>query len=143
MKLTRSEQRLGRRQSGAQRHLVVDTRFDDVHGRRHLEDHLVPLLGQDTARGERPSVARALDVERDRHTGTSRPQEVGVQRVRTAVRLDRRDGGPDRLRRDLTAEHPVAPPGVGVGDTKPVRTVGFQVQDVQQTVDGVGHGPTT
>jgi hypothetical protein len=69
----------------------------------HVEDDLALLQRDDAACGKRAAVAVAEDLEDSGLRGVARAQEVAVQRVRAAVRLDRQSGRAQRLRGDLTA----------------------------------------
>jgi hypothetical protein len=93
------------------RHLVVEAVLVGVEARLQVEDRLAVLDGHDATRGERPSVANAVDLVQDRRVRIAGPQEVRVQRVDEAGRtivgrvLDGSSCGDESLAGDLATEH--------------------------------------
>jgi hypothetical protein len=84
-------------------------------------------------------VAHPLDVELDRRGGITRAQEVGVQGVDVALRVDGAPGRDERLRGHLPAEDPGVADRVGDPD-KHVAGTALEVQELEQGVDRVvGH----
>ena len=89
------------------RRLVVDAALGQLERRRQREDRLAVLNGRDPAGRERPAVAQPVDLVDDRHRGIAGADEVRVQGMDGAVRVDRASGGDQSLPGDLAAEHPL------------------------------------
>ena len=79
-----------------------------LEARLQVEDGPTVLDGHDSAGGERAAVADAVDLVEDRHRGIAGAQEVGVQRVHGAARLDRPGRRDEGLAGHLAAEHALA-----------------------------------
>ena len=73
------------------------------------ENRTALLAGDDAAVGEAAAIEIALDLELGLMLFAPAAQEIGVERMRRARRIDRQLGGAQRLRNDLPAEHPAHP----------------------------------
>jgi hypothetical protein len=115
---------------------VLEARLLDLEARRHVEDRLAVLDGDDAPRGERPPVADAIHLVEDRQLGIAGPQEIGVERVDSPVGLDRACRGHQRLAGHLPAEDPLV---VFVRRDAPedVDLDRLEVEQLDQIVDGV------
>ncbi len=86
---------------------VLEAVLVDVERRRHVEDRLAVLDGDDAPGGEAAAVADAVDVVDDRHLGVAELEEVGVHRMHPAVGVDGASCGHQRLGEHLAAVDPV------------------------------------
>src|SRR4051812_2321709 len=81
-----------------------------VKRRGQAEDGLTVLHRDYPPGGERAAVSDAVDVQDEAPAGQARSQEVSVQRMGMMVGIDGEGGGPQRLRRHLSAEQPAVVP---------------------------------
>ena len=95
------------------------------------------LARGDAPRGEALAVADAVDVVDDRHLGIARQQEIGVHRMRRPAGLDRAHRGDQRLADHLAAEHAL-PAGLRRAAAEQVHLERFEIEDVEQVLDGGG-----
>ena len=58
---------------------MIETRFGVVERCLQVEDRFAVLDGNDTAGGEAPTVANAVDLVEDGNRRITGPEEVGVQ----------------------------------------------------------------
>jgi len=107
-----------------------------------MEYGFAPLDGGDTAGGKRLPVADSIHLIKDGNFRVTRSEKVGVQGVDRAVapgaiayRSPRRNQG---LGRDLTAEHPQTLLW-RTEASEEVDFEGFEVQDVDELIEGLGH----
>jgi hypothetical protein len=97
------------------------------------------LDGDHPPGGERPAVADAVDVVQDRDRRVAGTQEVGVERVDPALRVDGAGGGHEGLARDLAAEDPLAIL-VGLPAPEDVLLDLLEVEQLQKLVECRSHG---
>ncbi len=103
-------QRLGAGHVG-HRLLVVQPVGGELEAGRHVEDRLALLHRDHAARGEAAPLEIADDAVDDRMALVARAHEIGVERMRGLVALDRALRGLERLADHLPAEHAATPPG--------------------------------
>ena len=97
------------------------------------------LVGQHPSHAETAAVAHPLDVELDGLGGVSGAQEVRVQGVHIALRVDGAARRHQRLGGHLAPEDPGVADRVADSDEHVIRTA-LEVQQLQQGVDRVaGH----
>jgi hypothetical protein len=84
---------------------MLEARLVQMERRREMKDRLAVLNRRDSAAREAPAVARTVDEVDDRRGEIARAEEVAVNGMRIARRLDRSLRGDERLRKHLAAEH--------------------------------------
>ena len=115
------------------------TFFERMEAGLQIEDGLTVLDGHHAASGETAPVANAVDLVEDRRGRVAGAQEVSVQRVDPSVLVvDRARGRDQRLAGHLAAEHPDAL-FVGRRATEDVDLDGLEVEQADQTLEGIGH----
>ena len=97
------------------------------------------LNGDDAAGGKALAVADPLDIVDDRNFRIAGQQEIGVQRVRRPRRgIEGAACGSERLADDLPAINPL-PAGLRRVAAKQVELKLFEIEELQQVLDGRGH----
>ena len=107
-----------------------------------MEYRLAALHGRHPASGEGLAVPDLVDLVEDRDGWVAGAQKVGVERVDRSITAgpgaDRSSGRDQGLGRHLPAEDPNSPVG-GAEAPEEVHIQGFQVQVLDQFVEGRGH----
>ena len=94
------------------------------------------VLDRDDAAGDEAlAVADAVDLVDDRHSRIAGPQEIGVQRMRLAIRLDGAGRRDERLAEHLAAENAL-PTIFRAATAEEVVLERLQVEDAEQVFDG-------
>ena len=94
---------VGRRDVRHRDRLDVRRRLGPLEAGLEVQDGSDGLSGHDTPGAERPSVADSVHLEADRLGVVAPPDEVGADRVRRHLVIDRPAGRPERLGHDLAA----------------------------------------
>lgn len=109
-----------------------------------MEDGFAPLDGCDPTSGKRSPVSNTVHLVQDRDPRVAGTEKVGVQGMHRTFGASAIGHGPSRrdegLCRDLSAEDAQA---LVRGAAAPVQVdlEGFQVEQVEEIVEGGGHGP--
>ena len=94
------------------------------------------VLDRHDAAGDKAlAVADAVDLVDDRNARIAGPEEIGVQRMRLAIRLDGAGRGDQRLAEHLAAENAL-PTIFRAATAEEVVLERLQVEDAEQVFDG-------
>ncbi|PRD36378.1 UNVERIFIED_CONTAM: hypothetical protein NCL1_08867 [Trichonephila clavipes] len=121
--------------------LVIEAVFGVGERGHHGEDDLAVLDRLHRAGGEALAVAHALDLVDDRRRRVAGTQEVGMQRMRQALAVDRAAGRHQGLAQHLAAEHVLAEVIVALA-TEQVDFQVFQIEQLQQLLHHDRHSGT-
>src|ERR1019366_592657 len=118
--------------------LMLEAWLVGMERRQHGEDRMAVLARGDAPRGEALAIPHAIDVVDDRNLGIARQQEISMHGMRRPA-LDRAHGGDQRLPDHLAAEHTL-PADLRAAAAEKVYVQFFEIEKIQQILDGGGHG---
>src|ERR1700680_1482842 len=108
-----------------------------MKGDHHGENRGTMLARRDAPRGETFAVADAVNIVDDRHLRVDGQQEISVQRMRWPA-FDRAAGCDQRLADHLAAEDAL-PADLRAAAAKEIFFQRFEVENVEEILDGGGH----
>src|SRR6185437_9015423 len=119
--------------------LVIEARLIGVERHQHGKDRMAVLARSDAPGGEALTVADAVDVVDDRDPWIAGQQEISVHRMRWAAGLDRAHRSDQRLADHLATEHAL-PAHLRRATAEQIYLQWLKIEDIEQVVDGGGHG---